>query len=122
MRDPKKAVQSRPMQPQPPMQQTHRRRTPLTTDELEAAREQERLRKKWDPAYITAAEAREIPQEVIENDPGLQQRILYSQPDWPENRMSASEALGPLPGGEGQVTVQRGGTAADFFWSPGEDD
>ena len=107
--------------PQPPMQRTHRRRTPLTADEVADAREQERMRKEWDPMYITAAEAREA-QRANALTPEVQQRIRYSQRDWPENRMSATEALGPLEPGEGEAyrTEPNSTPAEELFWRPQE--
>jgi hypothetical protein len=64
-------------------------------------------RKKWDPSYIDAETARSIPAEVLDAKPELASRVRYSQQDWPENHASASEALGTLPGGEGQTTELR---------------
>jgi hypothetical protein len=94
---------------------THQRRTPLTKAELAAAREQEKQRKKWDKFYITAEQARTIPHEAADRDQTLQERVRYSQPDWPENKMSATEALGPLKGGEGEQTESRSIPAEDLF-------
>lgn len=112
-------VKHAPMAPQPPMQRTHRRHTPLTAEEVEDARRVEADRKKWDPEYITYEEAHAIAPEVLRGDIGLQRRIRYSQPDWPENRMSASVAFGPLQGGEGQVDISRGAPASEYFYSEG---
>lgn len=103
--------------PQPPMQRTHKRETPLTQEELAQAREAEKARKKWDPSYITAAEAREMPAEVAAR-PDVAARVQYSQPDWPENRMSATEALGPLPTGAGESYIQKEQRPAEELFSP----
>lgn len=94
---------------------THVREKPLNPEELEAARAVEAERKRWDRDYIDAATARSIPAEVLEKKPELRQRIKYSQPDWPEGRMSATEALGPLEGGAGEVVEQRNVDAAELF-------
>jgi hypothetical protein len=83
------------------MQRTHKRTTPLTDKELVAAREVESQRQRWDSDYITAAQARDMPVEVS-SKPDMAARITRSQPDWPENRMSATEALGPLDPGAGE--------------------
>ena len=81
---------------------THQREAPFTKPELEKAREAEARRQEFDPDYITAAEAHALPPEVS-SQPEVAARITRSQPDWPENRMSATEALGPLPPGSGEV-------------------
>jgi hypothetical protein len=106
--------------PCPPEQRTmfpknQQRRTPLDADEVEAAREEERGRKKWDPTYVTAEEARSVPKDVLVRDATLRGRIEYSQPDWPENRMSATEALGDLPAGAGEDVEKRPMDAEDLF-------
>jgi len=106
--------------PCPPERRTmfprvQQRRTPLTPSEVEAARADEANRKKWDPTYITAEEARSIPKEVLERDATLRGRIEYSQPDWPENRMSATEALGELPPGCGEDIEVRNVDAESLF-------
>lgn len=106
--------------PCPPERRTmfpkvQQRRTPLTASEVEAARAEEANRKKWDPQYITAAEARSVPKDVLERDAVLRGRIEYSQPDWPENRMSATEALGELPPGCGEEVERREVDAASLF-------
>ncbi len=106
--------------PCPPEQRTmfpknQQRRAPLNADEVEAAREEERGRKKWDPTYVTAAEARSVPKDVLAKDAQLRGRIEYSQPDWPENRMSATEALGELPPGAGEDVEKREVDAASLF-------
>jgi hypothetical protein len=94
-------------QPCPPENRTmlpksHERRAPLTKSELTEARAKEVDRKKWDPQYITAKEARSIPADILASDAQLRGRVDYSQQDWPENRMSATEALGDLPAGSGE--------------------
>jgi len=94
---------------------THRRRTPLTPDEVTRAREAEQARKRFDPHYMTADEARQIPSGMIASRPDLQDRIRYSQPDWPENRMSATQALGPLPGGSGETVERRAVGVEEIF-------
>ena len=97
------------------MQRTHTRETPLTPGELEQAREVERQRKAWDPGYVTAAEAHGMPREVS-SQPEVAARIARSQPDWPENRMSATDALGPLEPGTGELYHRRDQVeAADLF-------
>jgi hypothetical protein len=93
--------------PGPAMQRTHERQTPLTQAELAEARAREAARKQWDPGYVTAAEARSIPPEALDANPELKWRVERSQPDWPENRMSATEALGPLAGGCGETVEVR---------------
>lgn len=91
------------------------RRAPLSPSEVEDARSEESQRKKWDPSYITAKEARSIPKDVLERDATLRGRIEYSQPDWPENRMSATEALGELKPGCGETVERREVDAAGLF-------
>lgn len=81
---------------------THQRETPLTKSELEKARAAEVQRREFDPDYITAAEAHALPPEMV-SQPEVAQRIARSQPDWPENHMSATEALGRLEPGSGEV-------------------
>ncbi len=88
------------------MQRTHQRETPLTPEELAKAREAEAQRKQFDPDYITAADAHALPPEVS-SKPEVAQRIARSQPDWPENNMSATEALGPLVPGSGEVYTRK---------------
>ena len=88
------------------MQRTHQRETPLSPEELAKAREAEAQRKRFDPDYITAADAHALPPEVS-SKPEVAQRIARSQPDWPENQMSATEALGPLPPGSGEEYVRK---------------
>ncbi len=91
------------------------RRAPLSESEVVNARAEESARKKWDPTYITAKEARSIPKDVLERDPVLRGRIEHSQPDWPENRMSATEALGELKPGAGEDVEVREVPAASLF-------
>lgn len=95
-------------------ERVHRRRTPLTPQELAQAREAEDRRKGFDPHYITADEARRLtPDEKARRD--VQERVAYSQPDWPENRMSATVALGELKGGGGESVELRPTEAASLF-------
>lgn len=94
---------------------THVREAPLTPGELAQAREAEKARQKWDPDYITAEEARSIPPEALESQPDLRGRIERSQPDWPEHRMAASQALGDLPAGNGEQVERRDIPALDVF-------
>jgi hypothetical protein len=108
-----------PIVPQPPMQRVHRRETPLTGAELAQARAQEVARLEWDEYYITAEQARAIPQAAM--TPELLSRVKYSQRDWPENRMSLAQALGPLPAGGGETYMQQGMAANEMFWEPGAD-
>lgn len=98
-------------------QRRHKRLTPLTPQELERAREGEKARKQWDDTYVTRDEAASIPQEALDKNPQLQHRIEYSRPDWPENRMSATQALGDLKGGDGETTERRPVEAGDLFRS-----
>ncbi len=94
---------------------THVREKPLTPEELAEARDVEKARKRHDPFYMDAKTAGEIPAEVLDKRPELRQRIEYSQPDWPEGRMSATEALGELKGGAGETVENRPTDAAELF-------
>lgn len=98
-----------------PMQRTHKRIAPLTPAELEQERAREKERQKWDKSYITAAQAEKIPQEALDAQPGLKERIQYSQPDWPENRMAASTALKDAPAGAGETVEKRDVLTKDLF-------
>ena len=79
---------------------------PLRGKYFEKAKEDEAARAKVDRHYITAPEARALPQEA-RNLPEIQQRIEYSRNDWPENKAVASIALGPLETGEGERIEER---------------
>jgi hypothetical protein len=81
--------------------------TPASSAKMARLRDVELARQKYDKSYITAAEAREIPNEVLDADPDLAWRVRNSAQDWPENHASATEALGVLEGGEGQTTETR---------------
>ncbi len=82
--------------------------TPATPEQMERLRLVEKERQKWDRSYITAETARSIPQEVVDKDPTLQERIRMSAPDWPERHQSATQALGEdLPGGCGESIERR---------------
>lgn len=89
-------------------------KNPLYRDQLAAAKDEERRRKDWDPSYITADEAREMPQDVAAMPENLA-RIHYSREHWPENQAVASIALGPLQTGEGQVVQDRPVDAGSVF-------
>lgn len=104
-----------PVYPQPPMQRSVN--GPLSMSGLAAAREAERIRAEWDTMYITADQARSIPEEAM--TPELQARIKYSQRDWPENRLALSAAMGPLGPGEGETYALHGAPASELFWEPG---
>ncbi len=108
-------INSRPTARRTMYPRTHVRETPLTPDELTRAREVEKARAQHDPSYITAEAARAIPTEELRRNPELAGRVRYSQEDWPENRMSATEALGALDGGGGEVTEQRQIPAESIF-------
>lgn len=97
----------------------HVRTEPLSPAEFEEAKRREAERKTWDPGYVTREEAEEIPSEALDARPELRDRVRRSQPDWPENRLSASRALGSLPTGEGQEVASRGADAADFMETSG---
>lgn len=90
----------------------HRR--PLTGRHFDEAKAAESARKKYDPSYITADDARALPSDIAQR-PDMQERIRYSQPDWPESRSTATRALGPLPTGEGQEVDERVVESADLF-------
>jgi len=87
---------------------------PLRGEQLARAKAEEAARKKWDPSYLTADEARSMPQDVAER-PENAARIQYSRSQWPENRAAARVALGPLPTGEGQVVQERTVDAGSVF-------
>ncbi len=89
--------------------------TPASRSEMERLKVLEVARKKWDKSYIDAATAGSIPQEVVDGNPELAWRIQTSQPDWPEGRASATEALGVLPGGEGEEIEHRAVDAEALF-------
>ncbi|MEE8609097.1 MAG: hypothetical protein V3S55_15950 [Nitrospiraceae bacterium] len=93
--------------------------TPATAKQMEQLRAIEQERKKWDKSYIDAETAHSIPQEVVDASPDLAHRIRNSQVDWPENRASATEALGPLVGGEGQTIEVRKVNTEDLFQTHG---
>lgn len=96
-----------------------RRLDPLTPGELERAREAEQLRKRWDPGYVTAEQAATIPQEVMDQDPMLRDRVARSMEDWPERRMAASQLVGDdLPGGCGETSKRIHLDAASLFKQP----
>lgn len=98
------------------MQRTHQRETPLSPEELAQAREDERQRQKWDRDYVTAEQARSMPADVS-SKPDMAARIARSQVDWPENRMSATEALGPLEPGAGEVYERQDQVEADSLFT-----
>ncbi len=81
--------------------------TPATPSQMERLEAAEKERIKHDDWYITEEKAREIPQEVLDARPDIRSKIEYSQVDWPAGKASATKALGPLPGGEGQETDTR---------------
>lgn len=81
--------------------------TPATPSQMERLEATEKARAKFDSYYITEAKAREIPAEVLEARPDIKDRIQYSQPDWPAGKASATRALGPLEGGQGEQTETR---------------
>ena len=117
MGEPPKGAQMGPVFPSPPMQRTIN--GPLRRSALAEAREAERLRMEWDEWYITADEARKIPRQAMTDE--VISRIKYSQRDWPENRMTLSDAMGPLDPGEGESYSQFGGHSEALFWSPDPD-
>lgn len=79
---------------------------PLKGKQFEQAKKAEAARAKVDRFYITADQARALPQEAREL-PEVQQRIEHSRHDWPENKAVASIALGPLETGEGERIEER---------------
>jgi len=89
-------------------------KNPLRAEQLAAAKVEEQVRKKWDPSYLTADEARSMPQDVAMR-PENASRIQYSRNFWPENQAVASIALGPLPTGEGQVVQDRTVDSGNVF-------
>lgn len=100
---------------QPPMQRTVN--GPLNRGSLVAAKQAEQLRREWDEFYITQAEAAAIPQEALTQE--LISRIKYSQRDWPENRMTLKDAMGPLQPGEGELPFNEGSVPSrELFWEP----
>lgn len=80
---------------------------PATSKEMARLKEIEQQRMKYDKHYITAEEARGIDPAVVDANPDLAFRIQCSAPEWPENRASATQALGPLEGGTGERTELR---------------
>jgi hypothetical protein len=87
---------------------------PLHGERFEKAKEAEAARAKVDKFYITADEARSLPPEAAEL-PDVKSRVEYSRHDWPENRASATAALGPLPPGEGEEVERRTVDAEQIF-------
>ena len=79
---------------------------PLRGEKYATAKKAEAERKRHDPTYITADEARKLPQEAAER-PEIRFRIESSRSDWPENRASATIALGALVGGSGETVEER---------------
>ena len=89
--------------------------TPASLEQIEALRVIERARMKWDPSYITAEQAKAIPQEVADANPVLKARISASAPDWPERRMAAGQVFADVPGGEGEGVDRRVMDAEEAF-------
>jgi hypothetical protein len=89
--------------------------TPASQKQQETLREQEKARQKWDKSYVTAEQARSIPKDLLATDPMLRARVEHSQPDWPEHRANATQALGPLEGGQGETVESRPTAAEDLF-------
>lgn len=89
--------------------------TPASPAEMDRLRSVEKARKKWDKFYISADQAKGIPQELADKDPSLQARIQASAPDWPERKLAASEALGDLAGGQGERIEKRGIPSEELF-------
>lgn len=89
--------------------------TPASPEQMERLRVVEKARRKWDKDYITAEQARAIPQEVADADPILQARIIRSAEDWPERHLSAGEVFRDVPGGQGEVTERRSVEAESLF-------
>jgi hypothetical protein len=87
---------------------------PLKGEHFDRAKEVEKARAKVDKYYMTADEARALPPEVVQR-PEVQDRIRYSQRDWPESKSTATRALGPLEPGEGETVQQRGVEAGSIF-------
>jgi hypothetical protein len=87
---------------------------PLSGERLAQAKEAEAARAKHDKMYITADEAQALPPEAAEL-PEIRSRVEYSRHDWPENRASATIALGPLPPGEGEEIEKRSVPAEEIF-------
>ena len=86
------------------MDQDKRPLNAATEQEMERLRRVEAARKKYDPGYITMAEASAIPPELLDENQGLAYRVRASADLWPENQMAASEVLKDLPGGAGETT------------------
>ena len=80
-----------------------RRLTAASPEEMERLREVEAARKKYDPGYITHAEAMKIPEQLMSEDPGLASRVRASSEHWPESMAPASTIFTDLPGGAGEV-------------------
>lgn len=72
-------------------------------EEMERLRKVEAARKLYDPSYISAEQARGIPQQLMDENPALAARVRESAEHWPENSASASEVLTDLPGGAGET-------------------
>lgn len=84
--------------------------TPATPKQMERLRQEEAARKRFDPGYVDAKTAGEIPKEVLATDPALRARVEWSSQHWPERRQSMAEAtrsMGDLPGGTGEVVQRR---------------
>lgn len=92
-----------------------RRLTPATDSEMERLRKIEQARKKYDPGYISAEEAKTIPQELLDEDPLLASRLRSSADAWPENHLSASQVFRDVPGGSGESIETRVVEAASLF-------
>ena len=89
--------------------------TPATEAQFARLKRDEAARQRWDPDYLTAKQAADIPDAALEARPELLERIKCSEPDWPENKLAASQALGDLPTDEGQRNVERMVDTARLF-------
>lgn len=76
--------------------------TPATRERYQELKRKEAIRKEHDPDYLTREEAAAIPPEALDIDPSLAGRVERSSADWPENQLSASQALAGIPTDQGQ--------------------
>lgn len=89
-------------------------RHPLKGERFAEAKAAESERKKYDPGYVTAEDVQAMPREV-QTRPDVAERINRSRHDWPENRSTATRALGPLPTGDGSTVEDRPVDAQALF-------
>lgn len=98
--------------------------TAQSPEHVARLKERETARKKFDPGYVTADEAAQIPPEM-RHDPLVVSRVRASEPYWPERVAAASQVFNPdnLPGGAGEVITDRSVPAESLFADgPARDD